>query len=176
MDLVRQLRVRRGWSQEQLAEVANVGRATVQRIERGRMCPSWETAQALGQAFDVDASRIRSAAGLAALVSATFEITLTRELSDAELRRLPPCERAVFANYRAARVELAEAGTEAERLAAEFACILDVVPPRGALEEWASTRRAVMHRLFAAQRRVWRALSGHLEAGTAVTILLQRFI
>jgi transcriptional regulator with XRE-family HTH domain len=53
--IVRKLRLRRGWSQDQLAELAGVTVRTIQRIERGHK-PSLETAKALAAVFEVDCS------------------------------------------------------------------------------------------------------------------------
>ena len=51
--IVRKLRLRHGWSQDQLAELADVSIRTIQRIERGHK-PSLETAKALAAVFEVD--------------------------------------------------------------------------------------------------------------------------
>ncbi len=51
--IVRKLRLRKGWSQDQLAELADVSVRTIQRIERGHT-PSLETANALAAVFEVD--------------------------------------------------------------------------------------------------------------------------
>ncbi|MBY6204277.1 helix-turn-helix domain-containing protein [Halomonas denitrificans] len=51
--IVRKLRLRKGWSQDQLAELADVSVRTIQRIERGH-APSLETANALAAVFEVD--------------------------------------------------------------------------------------------------------------------------
>ena len=53
--IVRKLRLRRGWSQDQLAEFTGVTVRTIQRIERGHK-PSLETAKALAAVFEVDCS------------------------------------------------------------------------------------------------------------------------
>lgn len=53
--IVRKLRLQRGWSQSQLAEMAGVTTRTVQRIERGQR-PSLETCKALAAVFEVDLS------------------------------------------------------------------------------------------------------------------------
>lgn len=53
--IVRKLRLKRGWSQSQLAEMAGVTTRTIQRIERGRR-PSLETCKALAAVFEVDLS------------------------------------------------------------------------------------------------------------------------
>ncbi len=51
--IVRKLRLRNGWSQDQLAEMADVSVRTIQRIERGHN-PSLETAKALAPVFEVN--------------------------------------------------------------------------------------------------------------------------
>lgn len=53
--LVRKLRLQRGWTQDQLAEIADLSVRTIQRIERGGPA-SLETARALASAFEVDVS------------------------------------------------------------------------------------------------------------------------
>jgi transcriptional regulator with XRE-family HTH domain len=53
--LVKKLRLQRGWSQEQLAELVGVSVRTIQRIERG-FTPALETAKALASIFEVELS------------------------------------------------------------------------------------------------------------------------
>ncbi|TCZ89089.1 helix-turn-helix domain-containing protein [Lysobacter sp. N42] len=53
--IVRKLRLQRGWSQAQLAEMVGVATRTIQRIEQGQR-PSLETARALASVFGVDFS------------------------------------------------------------------------------------------------------------------------
>lgn len=53
--LVKKLRLQRGWSQEQLAELVGVSVRTIQRIERG-LTPGLETAKALASVFEVELS------------------------------------------------------------------------------------------------------------------------
>jgi transcriptional regulator with XRE-family HTH domain len=53
--LVKKLRLQRGWSQEQLAEMVGVSVRTIQRIERG-FTPGLETAKALASVFEVEFS------------------------------------------------------------------------------------------------------------------------
>lgn len=53
--IVRKLRLQRGWSQAQLAEMVGVATRTIQRIEQGQR-PSLETARALASVFEVDLS------------------------------------------------------------------------------------------------------------------------
>lgn len=56
--LVRQLRKARGWSQEQLAEQADLNRSYVGEIERGTAAPSLHTAEKLAQALDLELSAL----------------------------------------------------------------------------------------------------------------------
>jgi transcriptional regulator with XRE-family HTH domain len=56
--IVRKLRLKRGWSQSQLAEMAGVTTRTIQRIERGQR-PGLETAKALAAVFEVDLSLLQ---------------------------------------------------------------------------------------------------------------------
>lgn len=51
--IVKKLRLQRGWSQEQLAEMTNVSIRTIQRIERGHK-PGLETSKSLAAVFEVD--------------------------------------------------------------------------------------------------------------------------
>lgn len=53
--IVRKLRLQRGWSQDQLAELTGLNVRTIQRVERGDR-PSLETAKALASVFEVDLS------------------------------------------------------------------------------------------------------------------------
>lgn len=53
--IVRKLRLQRGWSQAQLAEMVGVATRTIQRIEQGQR-PGMETAKALASVFEVDLS------------------------------------------------------------------------------------------------------------------------
>ncbi|WP_376694808.1 helix-turn-helix domain-containing protein [Wenzhouxiangella sp. EGI_FJ10305] len=57
--IVRKLRLRNGWSQDQLAEFTGVTVRTIQRLERGQK-PSLETAKALAAVFEVDCSTFTS--------------------------------------------------------------------------------------------------------------------
>lgn len=56
--IVRQLRHERGWSQERLAEMANLNRSYVGEIERGLASPSLVTADKLARALEVDLSAL----------------------------------------------------------------------------------------------------------------------
>lgn len=55
--IVRKYRLKRGWSQRQLAEMTGVTTRTIQRIEQGHR-PSVETSKALASVFEVDFSAI----------------------------------------------------------------------------------------------------------------------
>ncbi|HMN46479.1 MAG TPA: helix-turn-helix transcriptional regulator [Povalibacter sp.] len=52
---VRKLRLKRGWTQEQLAELCGLSVRSIQRIERGETC-SLETKHSLASVFGVEAS------------------------------------------------------------------------------------------------------------------------
>ena len=51
--IVRKLRLQRGWTQEQLAEMAGLSVRSIQRIERGQNC-SLESLKCLAAVFEVD--------------------------------------------------------------------------------------------------------------------------
>ncbi|RUO44147.1 XRE family transcriptional regulator [Aliidiomarina taiwanensis] len=53
--IVRKLRLKRGWTQSQLAEMAGVTTRTIQRIEQGYR-PSLETSKALASVFEIELS------------------------------------------------------------------------------------------------------------------------
>ena len=56
--LIQKLRLQRGWSQEQLAEVSGLSVRTVQRLERGQP-GSLETMNALAAVFETDLDRLK---------------------------------------------------------------------------------------------------------------------
>lgn len=56
--LIQKLRVQRGWSQEQLAELTGLSVRTIQRIERGQNA-SAESLKAIALVFEVDFSSLR---------------------------------------------------------------------------------------------------------------------
>lgn len=55
--IVRKLRLEKGWSQEQLAELCNLSVRTIQRIERGQK-PSLESLNALAAVFEIEVSNL----------------------------------------------------------------------------------------------------------------------
>lgn len=59
--VIEKLRLQRGWSQEQLAQVSGLSVRTIQRLERGQ-APSLESAKALAAVFETDVNRIREPA------------------------------------------------------------------------------------------------------------------
>ena len=56
--LIQKLRLQRGWSQEQLAELSGLSVRTIQRLERGQ-AGSTESLKALGAVFEIDFSQLR---------------------------------------------------------------------------------------------------------------------
>lgn len=58
MHIVRQLRLERGWSQEELAAISGVSVRTIQRLENGGRA-SLETLKCLAAAFESDVSTLR---------------------------------------------------------------------------------------------------------------------
>ncbi len=74
--IVRKLRLKRGWSQAQLAEMLGVSTRTIQRIEQGQR-PSLETSKALASVFEVELS--------------TFQIEETA-MSNKESLEIDECE------------------------------------------------------------------------------------
>lgn len=55
--LIRKLRLQKGWSQQQLAELAGLSVRTIQRVERGHK-PGLETVTALASVFEVELSTL----------------------------------------------------------------------------------------------------------------------
>ncbi len=55
---VRQLREKAGWSQELLAEKADLNRSYLGEVERGKVIPSLATAAKLAKALDISLSRL----------------------------------------------------------------------------------------------------------------------
>jgi transcriptional regulator with XRE-family HTH domain len=56
--LIQKLRLQRGWSQEQLAELSGLSVRTIQRLERGHPA-SVESLKALAAAFEIDFSDLK---------------------------------------------------------------------------------------------------------------------
>jgi transcriptional regulator with XRE-family HTH domain len=56
--LIQKLRLQRGWSQEQLADLSGLSVRTIQRLEGGQTA-SVESLKALGAAFEIDFSHLK---------------------------------------------------------------------------------------------------------------------
>jgi transcriptional regulator with XRE-family HTH domain len=61
--LIQKLRLQRGWSQEQLAEVSGLSVRTIQRLERGQP-GSLESLKALAAVFETDINRLKEPADM----------------------------------------------------------------------------------------------------------------
>jgi transcriptional regulator with XRE-family HTH domain len=59
--LIQKLRLQRGWSQEQLAELSGLSVRTIQRLERGQAA-SLESQKSLAAVFEIDLSRLQEPA------------------------------------------------------------------------------------------------------------------
>lgn len=70
--IVKKLRLQRGWSQSQLAELSGLSTRTIQRIERGH-APSIESAKSLAAVFDVDFNEIKQDNDMTTLSQAEHE-------------------------------------------------------------------------------------------------------
>lgn len=55
--IVRKLRLEKGWSQEQLAEISGLSVRTIQRIERGQT-PSLESLKSLASVFETEVTQL----------------------------------------------------------------------------------------------------------------------
>ncbi|MEX0739527.1 MAG: 2TM domain-containing protein [Pseudohongiella sp.] len=56
--IVRKLRLKRGWSQEQLAEMSGLSVRTIQRVERGQSA-ELETLKSLAAVFEIDFNELK---------------------------------------------------------------------------------------------------------------------
>ncbi len=56
--IIRKLRLRSGWSQDQLAELSGLSIRTIQRIERGQK-PSLESLKSLAAVFEMNVSDLQ---------------------------------------------------------------------------------------------------------------------
>jgi transcriptional regulator with XRE-family HTH domain len=85
--LVQKLRLQRGWSQEQLAELSGLSVRTIQRVERGQPA-SLETLQALGTVFNLDISALKEPAMTATPDQASTGLSPEETLALAHVRRV----------------------------------------------------------------------------------------
>ena len=82
--LVQKLRVQRGWSQEQLAELTGLSARTIQRIERGQNA-SVESLKAIAAVFEVELSTLREPD---MQTPATSQVSPEEALALAHVRRI----------------------------------------------------------------------------------------
>jgi transcriptional regulator with XRE-family HTH domain len=76
--LIQKLRLQRGWSQQQLAELSGLSARTIQRIERGQPASS-ETLKSLASVFEVDFSHLASESTVTPTSAAATAIAMTAE-------------------------------------------------------------------------------------------------
>jgi|SRR5690554_4179127 len=70
--IVRKLRLQRGWSQDQLAQMSGLSIRTIQRIERGQN-PGLDSLRSLAAVFEVDISDLQEEQPMANETSFTYE-------------------------------------------------------------------------------------------------------
>ena len=56
-DELKKLRLQKGWTQEKLAEIMNVGKSTISMYENGNRTPDFETLEEIADIFNVDLNR-----------------------------------------------------------------------------------------------------------------------
>jgi len=70
--IIRKLRLEKGWSQEQLAEISGLSVRTIQRIERGQN-PSLESLKSLAAVFEVEIADLKMEADMSSQTGITRE-------------------------------------------------------------------------------------------------------
>ena len=85
--LIQKLRLQRGWSQEQLAEISGLSVRTVQRIERGHAA-SLETMKALASVFEIDIAQLTEPKEVDVPVVPTTVIETEEAIAFARVRRI----------------------------------------------------------------------------------------
>ncbi|GAD89668.1 MULTISPECIES: 2TM domain-containing protein [Vibrio] len=70
--IIRKLRLKNGWSQEQLAELSDLSIRTIQRIERGQK-PSLESLKSLAAVFETSVSHLQQEPAMTDKVEITNE-------------------------------------------------------------------------------------------------------
>ena len=88
--LIQKLRLQRGWSQAQLAEMSGLSVRTIQRLENGQTA-SAETLKSLAAVFEVDFSTLLEQTTMSAIPSSTFPMPdlsepLAPELSSSSVK------------------------------------------------------------------------------------------
>jgi transcriptional regulator with XRE-family HTH domain len=96
---IRTLRIQRGWTQEQLAEIAGISLRTIQRAEAAN-CAAFETMRAIAAAFETDFDQLLKTEPCRApnpepqMVSTVPELCSGLELEPIVVeRRVPPAQR-----------------------------------------------------------------------------------
>ncbi len=86
---VQKLRLKRGWSQQQLAELSGLSVRTIQRIEGGQAA-STETLKSLASVFEIDFSELTSEADMPVqqTLSSPIAPSLDEQLAFKHVRRL----------------------------------------------------------------------------------------
>jgi transcriptional regulator with XRE-family HTH domain len=125
MDLVKRLREEKGWSQDQLAVAADVGKRTVQRIEQGKGTPSPETAMALAQALGVTPGELRRNSGLRARLRTLVRKWQRRSPNPDELAELPDDLRPGFTAFYDGLARLKAEEEEIRRIAVQSRALHD---------------------------------------------------
>lgn len=85
--LIQKLRLQRGWSQEQLAEISGLSVRTVQRIERGQAA-SLETMKALAAVFEIDIAQLTEPKEADVPVVPTTVVETEEAIAFAKVRRV----------------------------------------------------------------------------------------
>ena len=73
--IIRKYRLQRGWSQDQLAEIAGLSVRTGQRIEH-RQTPGLESLKSLAAAFDISADELKPETDMPNSVAVNKEIAI----------------------------------------------------------------------------------------------------
>ena len=84
--LIQKLRLQRGWSQEQLADLSGLSVRTIQRLERGQTA-SVESLKALGAAFEIDFSDLKEP-DMSTVTSQSQSVHADEALAMAHVRKL----------------------------------------------------------------------------------------
>lgn len=82
---VQKLRLQRGWSQQQLAELSGLSVRTIQRIENGQT-PSMESLKSLASVFEIDFATLSSETTMTATTTNTTD--LDEKLAFKRVRKL----------------------------------------------------------------------------------------
>ena len=101
--LVQKLRLQRGWSQEQLAELSGLSVRTIQRIERG-LPASTETLKSLASVFEIDFSTLQATQEPPMTANINPSISLTAEpIKSNTVQTINADEEAAFKHVRKIR-------------------------------------------------------------------------